>query len=65
MTDTDNNIYFTHSFFYKYIVNSNDEFIIFVSPIEIRDMFLNELFKKSGWHVDTDDDWNNLLLYYI
>ncbi len=70
MTDTDDNIYFTHSFFYKYTINSNffNEFIVPIlkklnckSPIEIRtNMFLNKLFKKSGWHVDTDDDWNNL-----
>jgi len=62
MTDIDNNIYFTHSFFYNHLINSNffDEFIVPIlkklnckSPVEIRaNMFLNKLFEKSGWHVD-------------
>jgi len=68
MTDSDENIYFTHSFFNYYKINSNSyqEYIIpiliklkCVSPIEIRaNMFLNKLFNKSGWH--TDYNFNNL-----
>jgi hypothetical protein len=73
MTISDQNIYFTHSFFNKNTVNSEyyNEYIIpiltklkCVSPIEIRaNVFLSKLFEKSGWHTDcgwhTDYQFNN------
>jgi hypothetical protein len=69
MTKVDKNIYFTHSFFNEYCINSDfyNPFIVPIlkklnckSPIDVRaNMFLNKLFDKSGWHTDTGDDWNN------
>ena len=73
MTDLDENIYFTHSFFNGLRVNSafHDEYIIpiliklkCVSPIEIRaNMFLNKLFNKSGWHTDYNLNNTTAILY--
>jgi len=68
MTDSDENLFFTHSFFYNYKITSSfyGEYIIpiltqlkCVSPIRvIANLFLNRLFNKSGWH--TDYDFNNI-----
>ena len=67
MTDTDDNIYFTYSFFNDGSVNS-DLYNSLIKPIlnqlnfkaviEVRaNMFLNKIFNYSGWH--TDSSWNN------
>ena len=73
MTNLDENIYFTHSFFNNYTVNSDyyKEYIIpiliklkCVSPMEIRaNMFLNKLFNKSGWHTDYNFNDRTAILY--
>jgi len=73
MTHSDENIYFTHSFFGSYTVNSEyyREYIIpiliklkCVSPIEIRaNMFLSKLFEKSGWHTDSQFNNKTAILY--
>jgi hypothetical protein len=68
MTNEDENIYFTHSFFNKKIINSDLLYINYIipilnklnaiAPIEIRaNMVLNKIYDKSGWH--TDYDFNN------
>lgn len=67
MTDTDNNIYFTYSFFNDGSINSDlHNFLIrpilnqlnFKAVIEVRaNMFLNKIFNYSGWH--TDNNWNS------
>jgi hypothetical protein len=62
MTKEDKNIYFGHMFF-DYLIPRSDYYYSHIvpilkklnskSPIQIRtNMFLNKLFKESGWHVD-------------
>lgn len=73
MTQSDENIYFTHSFFANYTVNSEfyREYIVpiliklkCVSPMEIRaNMFLSKLFEKSGWHTDSQFNNKTAILY--
>lgn len=73
MTNTDNNIYFSHSFFNDGLINS-EFYITFIKPIlnklnckaviEVRaNMFLNKLFTKSGWHIDYDYNNTSSILY--
>lgn len=73
MTDTDKNIYFTYSFFNDYAPTSDlyVPYIIpilkklnFIAPIQIRaNLILNNLFDKSGWHVDYPYDSMTAILY--
>ncbi len=74
MTDKDNNIYFTYSFFNENKINSElyNQYIVPIltrlkcnAPIQIRaNMCLNKLFKKSGWHTDYNLN-NTTALFYI
>jgi len=62
MANTDKNIYFTHSFYNENKITSQlyNHYIIPIlkkldckAVIQVRaNMFLNNLFKKSGWHED-------------
>jgi hypothetical protein len=74
MTKTDNNIYFTHSFFNDGFINSDFYYGPLIKPIlnklnckavvEVRaNMFLNKLFINSGWHIDYDYDNITSILY--
>jgi hypothetical protein len=74
MTNEDENIYFTHSFFNKKIINSDLLYINYIipilnklnaiAPIEIRaNMVLNKIYDKSGWHTDYDFNSFTAILY--
>ena len=73
MTDTDNNIYFTYSFFNDYEITSELyrphilpilKKLNILAPIQIRtNLILNKLFDKSGWHVDYNYDSTTAILY--
>tara|TARA_R110000787_G_C13429912_1_gene445500 strand:- start:1807 stop:2286 length:480 start_codon:yes stop_codon:yes gene_type:complete len=73
MTDTDKNIYFTHSFFNDHVITSElyqpQIFPILkklnsLAPIQIRaNLILNKLFNKSGWHIDYNYDSTTAILY--
>jgi hypothetical protein len=74
MTDDDKNIYFTYSFFNENKINSDlyNQYIVPIltrlkcnAPIQVRaNMYLNKLFKKSGWHIDYNLN-NTTALFYL
>lgn len=73
MTDKDNNIYFTHSFFNQNLITSDyyNNIIIPIlnklnckAPIQVRaNLFINKIFEKSGWHTDYDLNNTTAILY--
>jgi hypothetical protein len=73
MTDSDRNLYFTHYFYDNYTVTC-DKFKDYIVPIlrnlgckavvQVRaNLFLNDTFKKSGWHLDYNFNCNTAILY--
>jgi len=73
MTFTDENIYFSYSFYNKNTVTSElyNPYIIPIlkklncnAVVQIRaNLFLSNLFKKSDWHTDYDFKCNTAILY--